>query len=168
MPFTYIIDSNSPLMNVIWPFFYPCIEITLVTSTIYCKYKSIEVPKIIFRSLNSVNRSHYKRMCILGGRNQNIVKEYVLELLKYHDKRELFEQLQIWSPPRFPISGTTLESHGCPKGKKMGNVLNELMDIWATGNFEITADDLLKELPTVLKKLEESNDGFVSKKPKIN
>lgn len=107
-------------------------------------------------------------MCILAGTNQNITKEYVLELLKYNNKRELFEQLQIWSPPRFPVNGNMLQSHGCSKGKMMGPVMNQLKDIWAKGNFAMTSDDLLKELPVVLKELKESNDGFVTKKPKIN
>lgn len=50
----------------------------------------------------------------------------------------------------------------------MGPVMNRLKDIWAKGNFEMNAEDLLKELPIVLKELKESNDGFVTKKAKIN
>lgn len=107
-------------------------------------------------------------MCILAGTNQNITKEYVLELLKYNNKPELFEQLQVWSPPRFPVNGNMLQSHGCAKGKMMGPVMNELKDIWAKGNFEMTADDLLKELPAILTKLKDSHDGLATKRPKIN
>lgn len=107
-------------------------------------------------------------MCVLVGKNQNITKEYVLELLKYNGKADLFEQLQVWSTPRFPITGTMLQNHGCPKGRTMGLVMNELKDIWGNGNFELTADELLKELPNVLNELNRSNDGMVSKKPKMN
>lgn len=116
----------------------------------------------------SVVGSYYKRMCILGSSNQNITKEYVLELLKYNNKRDLFEQLQVWCPPRFPVNGNMLQTHGCSKGKMMGHVMNKLKDIWANGNFEMTSDDLLKELPIILNELKESSDGSVTKKPKIN
>ncbi|XP_037049872.1 CCA tRNA nucleotidyltransferase 1, mitochondrial isoform X1 [Bradysia coprophila] len=111
---------------------------------------------------------YYKRMCVLIGKNQNITKEYVLELLKYNGKLDLFEQLQVWSAPRFPITGIMLQTHGCSKGRMMGLVMNELKDIWANGNFEMTAEELLKELPIVLNELNRSNDGMVSKKPKMN
>lgn len=107
-------------------------------------------------------------MCILGGRNQSVTKEYVLELLKYNNKQALFEKLQVWSPPRFPVTGSMLEPHNCSKGKMMGQVMNKLKDIWSKGNFELSADDLLKELPNILKELKEGKDGLVTKKPKIN
>lgn len=173
MHFSYIKDSNYPPMNVIWPFFYQCIMKRLGISTICCKYMHAHTNNIIFQQnllltfYQSIG-SHYKRMCIVGGTNQNINKEYVLELLKYNNKRDLFEQLQIWSPPRFPINGNMLHLHGCSRGKMMGQVMNQLKDIWAKGNFEMTADDLLKELPVLLKETKESSDGFPTKKPKIN
>lgn len=112
--------------------------------------------------------SYYKRMCVLTGKNQNITKEYVLELLKYNDKPDLFEQLQVWSAPRFPVTGAMLQTHGCSKGRTMGLVMNELKDIWAKGNFELSAEKLLIELPTILNGLDRSSDGMVSKKPKMN
>lgn len=107
-------------------------------------------------------------MCIAGGRNQSVTKEYVLELLKYNNKQNVFEKLQVWSPPRFPVTANMLESHSCPKGKMIGLVMNKMKDIWSKGNFERSADDLLKELPIILKELKESNDGLLTKKPKIN
>lgn len=108
-------------------------------------------------------------MCILSGQNQNVTKEYVLELLKYNNKRELFEELQIWSPPRFPVSGTMLQSHDSLKGRKMGRLINKLKEMWAKSDFQMTSDDLMKEVPSVLKELNESSDGkVVMKKPKIN
>lgn len=111
---------------------------------------------------------YYKRMCVQVGKNQNITKEYVLELLKYNGKPDLFEELQVWSAPRFPVTGGMLQAHGCPKNRTMGLVLNELRDIWAKGNFKLTADELLKELPMVLNEMDRSSDEMASKKPKIN
>lgn len=120
-----------------------------------------------FNKFDPSNRRHYKKLIVLSGKNQNVNKEYVLELLKYNNKRELFEELQVWIPPRFPVNGVMLQTHGVPAGKRIGLVLERLKTIWAEGNFEISPDDLLKELPDVLKKLEEGSPKSLSKKPKL-
>lgn len=106
-------------------------------------------------------------MWILSHLNQNVAKEYVLELLNYNNKPDLFEQLQMWTPPRFPINGGVLHANGVAKGRMVGVVMNELKDSWADGNFEKTQEDLLKELPAILSKLKGAESGNVTKKQKV-
>lgn len=107
-------------------------------------------------------------MCLLSGSNKNVTREYVLELLKYNNKRNLFEKLHVWTVPSFPINGQMLQANGCSVGKEIGHVKNKLMAIWCKNNFRMSSEDLLKELPTVLKELKERDYEMVKKKPKIN
>lgn len=84
------------------------------------------------------------------NRSFKLNKEYVLELLKLNDKRRVYDQLLEWEMPKFPINGVILIENGCPAGKKIKFVLDNLRDIWADGNFQLEQTDLLKQLPFVL------------------
>ncbi|XP_001863506.2 CCA tRNA nucleotidyltransferase 1, mitochondrial [Culex quinquefasciatus] len=105
-----------------------------------------------FESVNELLPFQQLSLHTLGS--AKLKKEYVLELLRYHGKRELYGQLKEWQIPAFPIKGNVLIEHGAPKGPKLGLVMNELKMVWAANRFDMSEPDLLGHLPTVLEKLD--------------
>lgn len=93
-------------------------------------------------------------MCLQTTGRPGLMKEFVLELLKYNDKRELHDQLLAWEIPRFPVSGKILLDSGCPPGKKVSIVMHKMRDIWSEHAFTISVDELLKHLPQIISDLE--------------
>lgn len=84
----------------------------------------------------------------------NAKREFVEELLKYKNKKDLYSALKSWVVPRFPINGNLLKEKGCPAEKKMGVIMNELKQIWISSDFKLSADDLLdKHLPLILENM---------------
>lgn len=84
-------------------------------------------------------------MCLpLRNRSFKLLKDFVLELLKYNDKRLIYDQLLDWEMPRFPINGTILMENG-HSGRKMGPILEKLRDIWADSNFSMSQSELLQQ-----------------------
>ncbi|XP_065355234.1 CCA tRNA nucleotidyltransferase 1, mitochondrial [Calliphora vicina] len=81
-------------------------------------------------------------------------REFVEELLKYTNKKELYSALKAWTIPKFPVNGNLLKERGCPSQKKMGIILNQLKLIWAESDFKLTAEELLDQhLPAVMENL---------------
>lgn len=107
--------------------------------------------------ITRLSRRSYQKIIILGSLSAPppVIKEYVLELLKYQDKRELHDQLKDWVIPRMPISGSRLTEHGVPAGKSMGHVIHKLKEIWCEHQFKISTDQLLTHVPGVLSQLEQ-------------
>ncbi|XP_017086855.2 CCA tRNA nucleotidyltransferase 1, mitochondrial [Drosophila bipectinata] len=90
----------------------------------------------------------YQKLCI----QPNVNRDYVEQLLKYTNKLDLYQQLKSWPKPTFPVNGHALSSLGL-KGKKVGQVMNELKLHWADSDFKSTSEDLLKLVPDILAKL---------------
>ncbi|XP_037819873.1 CCA tRNA nucleotidyltransferase 1, mitochondrial [Lucilia sericata] len=81
-------------------------------------------------------------------------REFVEELLKYKNKKDLYNSLKSWNMPKFPLNGNHLREKGCAANKKMGLILNQLKLIWAESDFQLTAEELLdKHLPSVMEAL---------------
>ncbi|TMW53834.1 hypothetical protein DOY81_001119 [Sarcophaga bullata] len=92
----------------------------------------------------------YQRICL----QPNVKRDFVEELLKYKNKKDLYSALKSWVIPRFPINGNLLKEKGCPAEKKMGVIMNELKQIWISSDFKLSADDLLdKHLPLILENM---------------
>lgn len=103
------------------------------------------------------------------NRSFKLNKEYVLELLILNDKKRLYDQLFEWEMPKYPLNGTILIEKGCPAGKKIKYALNKLRDIWADNNFQLEQDQLLEQLPDVLKcYADEERQENLRKKAKTN
>uniref|UniRef100_A0A182JGI0 Poly A polymerase head domain-containing protein n=1 Tax=Anopheles atroparvus TaxID=41427 RepID=A0A182JGI0_ANOAO len=92
----------------------------------------------------------FQQLCLQTISSVKIKKEYVLELLKYHGKRDLHQQLLDWALPQFPIKGNVLIANGAPKGHKMGLVMDRLKIIWSNNQYNMTQEQLLEHLPQVL------------------
>lgn len=94
-----------------------------------------------------------------------ICKMYVLELLKFEHKKHLFDQLNAWEIPSFPVKSEILIDNGCPRGKPIGIAMNRLKDIWMQNHFKFGTEELLKYLPDVIKEIGSTDN---SKKQKLN
>lgn len=127
-----------------------------MTWTIYCEFESYlafyssNQPKSSFRS--------FQKIIVINQTSSpiGVVREYVLELLLYQGKREIYDQLKAWSIPRLPVTGRHLADAGVPPGKKMGFVQQRFREIWTESHFKLTADELLAQLPNVLNDFEET------------
>lgn len=102
-------------------------------------------------------------MCIQPLGQPKTLKEYVLELLKYHGKWDLHDELKNWQIPRFPLSGTMLKQHNCPGGQKMGVVMSKLKEEWVKSHFESGADELLAHLPRILDEMQKSDEMHIKR-----
>lgn len=92
-------------------------------------------------------------MCLNTIQNRKVTKEFIMELLKYHNKKKLHDELVKWEIPTFPLNGNVLITNGCPKGTAVGQVITKLKEIWAEHDFQLNADELLAKLPTILSEL---------------
>ncbi|XP_058172246.1 CCA tRNA nucleotidyltransferase 1, mitochondrial [Anopheles ziemanni] len=95
----------------------------------------------------------FQQLCLQTISSAKIKKEYVLELLKYHGKRGLHQQLLDWPLPQFPIKGNVLIAKGAPTGPKLGHVMDRLKVIWSNNQYSMTQEQLLEHLPKVLEEL---------------
>ncbi|XP_056636462.1 CCA tRNA nucleotidyltransferase 1, mitochondrial isoform X2 [Diorhabda sublineata] len=76
-------------------------------------------------------------------------KKMAVEVLKYNNS-PYWKDLENWQIPKFPLSGILLKERGVEGGKVMGLVMTELKHFWADNDFNLSNEDLLKELPRVL------------------
>uniref|UniRef100_A0A182NRH5 Poly A polymerase head domain-containing protein n=1 Tax=Anopheles dirus TaxID=7168 RepID=A0A182NRH5_9DIPT len=95
----------------------------------------------------------FQQLCLQTISSVKLKKEYVLELLKYHGKRDLHRQLHEWPIPHFPIKGNVLIANGAPKGPKLGLVMDKLKIIWSNNQYNMTQEQLLEHLPAVMEDL---------------
>merc|ERR1712154_594164 len=83
------------------------------------------------------------------GKQEN-TRLFLEQVLKYRGDTELLREFEAWTIPRFGVTGNHLKEAGCPQGKIMSVVLGKLKDVWKESDFEISVDELLKQIPQVL------------------
>ncbi|KAF2895811.1 hypothetical protein ILUMI_10377 [Ignelater luminosus] len=96
----------------------------------------------------------YQQLMVKCKAKTSDVHEWIVEVLKYNNSPHL-EEFQNWSLPKFPVSGNMLKQKGVEGGRFMGLVMNELKNIWAENDFNLSAEELLKQVPHILSILEE-------------
>jgi len=67
---------------------------------------------------------------------------------------QLLDEFERWVIPKFPVSGSMLMKHVSMK-KMIGSVLNELKRIWIDTDFELTSEQLMEHVPSIVTELEE-------------
>ncbi|XP_076637330.1 CCA tRNA nucleotidyltransferase 1, mitochondrial isoform X1 [Colletes latitarsis] len=97
---------------------------------------------------------HYKRILIHWKGNVKNGKIYICELLKCKQLLNLAADFEKITIPRFPVTGHMLKDK-IKKGKTIGNVLEQLKDIWLDKKFEVTAEELLQEVPRIISEIED-------------
>ena len=53
--------------------------------------------------------------------------------------------LALWDPPKCPISGTDLLSHGVDNGPELGQMLKEIEQRWVESSFTLSRKELLAD-----------------------
>lgn len=95
----------------------------------------------------------YQMMVLKSKTKPSDTKKMMVELLKYNNSSYL-KEFQDWEIPKFPVSGAMLKEKGVEAGRFMGIVMAELKNVWADQGFTNNVDEILKEVPNVLAKLE--------------
>lgn len=108
----------------------------------------------------------FQQMCIQTIGKPSDQKRYVEELLKFLGKKDLYQNIKSWSIPAFPIKGNHIKELGVTNGRRIGNVISKLKQIWAKKEFGLSKDDLLKLVPEVNAEFN-TEDDISKKKPKI-
>ncbi|XP_067000884.1 CCA tRNA nucleotidyltransferase 1, mitochondrial [Anabrus simplex] len=86
-------------------------------------------------------------------------QEYVRQTLRYRGDKQLLDEFNQWTVPKFPVNGNMLRANGVPGGKAMGAVLQKLKEKWIDSDFTSTSEELEKFIPEIL-------DTLDIKKPK--
>lgn len=73
-------------------------------------------------------------------------KDHVFAMLNSLGLGELARSVSKWTPPDFPVNGSDLIAAGVPTGPEMGRVLAQLRGTWEQSGFELTRQELLKDL----------------------
>lgn len=96
----------------------------------------------------------YQQLMVKSKAKASDVHKWIVEVLKYNNSPHL-EEFRNWSLPKFPVSGNMLKQKGVEGGRFMGLVIYELKNIWAENDFNLAAEELLKQVPHILSILEE-------------
>ncbi|KAJ8944169.1 hypothetical protein NQ314_009531 [Rhamnusium bicolor] len=81
-------------------------------------------------------------------------KKMAIEVLKYNNSPYL-EEFENWDIPKFPVSGNMLKESGVESGRFMGAIMFELKHYWADNDFNISVEELLKQVPQIVNELNE-------------
>lgn len=90
----------------------------------------------------------YQQLLVKTKYKVKDVREWIIEVLKYNNSPFLYE-FEVWEAPKFPINGVMLKEAGVEAGKLMGLVMNELKHVWADSEFNLSAEDLLQQVPHI-------------------
>lgn len=158
---------NSVHGNV-WAMDVPFEPITLFTSLIRTPEEQIslitrlrmsnlekEISSMILNKRNNNHdlslRSLQKFLILTSKSNQKASHRQILELLKYKGAKDVYNDIVDWTVPVFPLRGDKIG----PKMKKrqmISQVMSELKTIWADNSFEMTDDELIKEMDKLIEK----------------
>ncbi|XP_050521210.1 CCA tRNA nucleotidyltransferase 1, mitochondrial isoform X2 [Daktulosphaira vitifoliae] len=89
----------------------------------------------------------YKIKMIQNVSKQNVMKEYVEQMLKYSNETSILKEFEKWIPPKFPISGNMIRNKGIKDGRTIGRIIHKLIEYWADDDFMTSVDELLNLVP---------------------
>ena len=75
-----------------------------------------------------------------------IPKHYVMFLLEMLGKKDLINKLTLFTAPAFPVAGKDLLAIGMKPGPQIGEIITKLQDIWKQSNYEMSKEELLKQI----------------------
>ena len=117
---------------------------------------------------NSKKIRAYQDLIVDNHHKTKEMKDYAMEVLKYRRELDIAGEIGKWEPPRFPVNGHDLKLAGCPPGKYMSIVLQNLKNVWKQSEFKLSRDELLEKLPHVIENLDYSAIPSKSKKKRKN
>ncbi|CAG9813433.1 unnamed protein product [Phaedon cochleariae] len=96
----------------------------------------------------------YQQLILKSKSKPSDTKNMCIEVLKYINS-PYWEDLVKWEIPKFPVSGNVLKENGVESGRFMGVVMNELKIFWANNDFNLSVEELVKEIPRISNELAE-------------
>lgn len=88
-----------------------------------------------------------------------------MEVLNYNNDNTLLKDFNQWVTPTFPrIAVSTLNEHGVTAPKHYSVVTNALKSYWADNNFQISDEDIAREIPNILNNIEVHKSKISRKK----
>lgn len=105
----------------------------------------------------------FKIKIVQTQNKQGILKAYTEQLFMYQNERRYLEEMENWTPVKFPIKGSILAEHGVTLGKHLGIVIKKLIEHWADDDFKTDVNGLLKLIPKVENELKIENDKNIKK-----
>ena len=101
---------------------------------------------ISFEKLASLNGKNWRQAAYHLGDAR--VMLYLVQSLRDGINIDLqrCDQLEAWRPPKFPISGADLLSHGVDKGVIMGQLLEHGREMWLASDFSVSKEALLERI----------------------
>lgn len=93
---------------------------------------------------------HYQHLIArLSGKEKKVI-EKVVELLKYKGNERIAKAISEWTPPKLPVTGKDLVDHNLKKGPLFARTLEELRRRWIDSDFELSNEELRKQIPEVV------------------
>lgn len=87
----------------------------------------------------------YKDLILNHHENQeDIFREYVIELLKYQGYVYLIDNMKQWSIPKFPVSTWDLQQNGLISHGHFSRILKRLKEQWKLSEFYMTKEELIE------------------------
>lgn len=94
--------------------------------------------------------TYYKQLITrLSGKEKKVINK-VLELLKYKNYTDLFNEISEWTPPKFPLTGMDLIARHVKKGPVFAKTLDVLRVRWIDSDFKLSHEDLVAMIDEVL------------------
>jgi hypothetical protein len=97
----------------------------------------------------------YQKLLLLTKAKQTVMREYIIELLKYENDEELLNSFKNWEVPKFyHIAIPMLNRNGANLPKFYAMIINELKTIWAEHDFKLSIEEIEKLIPDAAAKFE--------------
>lgn len=102
---------------------------------------------------NSVSlKALQKQLALASGSEEQNLRKYVYEFLRYANRYKLLQEIQSWQVPKFPIHGSSLmeKMRGRPS-RDFGRVMSQLRSVWAENDFVLSPEQAAQIIDRVLK-----------------
>ena len=111
-----------------------------------------------YRNNEEISKKFYQDILVgkYNPKNIHVVREQVLELLKYEGKIELIGTIAKWDIPKFPLTGTDLKQKGIKPGPTFGKILNNLKESWMESYYQLSKKELIDRIEESVQKIKGS------------
>lgn len=75
---------------------------------------------------------------------QDIIHQYIIELLKYQGYIYLIDQMKQWIIPKFPVNTIDLQQNGLISHGHFSHLIKRLKQQWKLSDYQMTKEDLIE------------------------
>lgn len=95
----------------------------------------------------------YQNLLLHSRLKPAVMREYIIELLKYSNKSPLIKDFNSWRLQPFPLNGNIIRQNGAPGGKQMGQIIQAMKEHWSHNDFKLNREELLRDMPKIMNEL---------------